>query len=151
MKRLHNRMGLASGSDRWLMSRATSHAAAAGLRLSGERRAKSGHVSAPDPYLCRGPPCPGTLLRPRPLSGGGGWHPPGGLGISPRELRTRTHRGPVFFCVGSDPTVLPRMHYPSSPRGALRSAHMVGSGAALRVTWRCRTGVASLYCRRGYP
>jgi hypothetical protein len=146
-------MGLASGSARWLMSRATSHAAATGLRLSGERRAKSGHVSAPDPCLCRGPPHPGTLLRLGPLSGGGGgtWDSPGGPGMSPWELRTRTHRGPVFLCGSPDTTVFPGMHYPSSPCGTLRPAHVVGSGAALRVTWRCRTGVASLYCRRGYP
>jgi hypothetical protein len=30
--------GLTSGSARWLMSQATSHAAATGLRLSGERK-----------------------------------------------------------------------------------------------------------------
>jgi hypothetical protein len=143
-------MGLTSGSTRWLMSRATSHAAAAGLRLSGERRAKPGHVSAPDPCLCRGPPRPGTLLRSEPRSGGPGIHSGdpacllGSSGLVP-------HRGPVFLCGGPDPTVLPRMYYPSSPRGALMPAHVVGSGAALRVTWRCRTGVASSYCRSGYP
>jgi hypothetical protein len=75
----------------------------------------------------------------------------GGPDMSPRELRTRTHRGPVFLCGDPNPTVLPGMYYPYSPRGALRSAHVVGSGAALGVTWRCRTGAASLYCRRGYP
>jgi hypothetical protein len=85
----------------------------------------------------------GTLLRPGPHSGG--------PGMSPRELRTRTHRGPVFLCGGPDPTVLLGMYYPSSPRGALRPAHVVGSGVALHVTWRCRTGAASSYCRRGYP
>jgi hypothetical protein len=147
-------MGLTSGSTRWLMSRATSHVAAAGFRLSGERRARSGHVSAPDPCLCRGPPRPGTLLRPGPLSGGGGregWDPPGGPGMSPRELRARTHRGPVFLCGGPDPAVHPGMYYPSLPRGALRPAHVVGSGATLRVTWRSRTCATSSYCRRGYP
>jgi hypothetical protein len=127
----------------WLMSRATSHAVAASFRLSWERRARPGHVSAPDPCLCWGPLRPGTLLRPGPHSGG--------PGMSPRELRTRTHRGPVFLCEGPDPTVLPRMYCSSLPRGALRPAHVVGSGAALRVTWRCRTGAASSYCRRGYP
>jgi hypothetical protein len=49
----------------------TSHTAVAGFRLSGECRARPGHVSAPDPCLCRGPPRPGTLLRPEPHSGGG--------------------------------------------------------------------------------
>jgi hypothetical protein len=149
MQRLHNRMGLASGSARWLMSRATSHAAATSLCLSGERRAKSGHVLAPDPCLCRGPPRPGTFLRPGPLSGGT-WDPPGGPDMSPQDLQTRTHRGPVFLCGGPNPTALPGLHYPSSPRGALRPAHVVGSGAALRVTWRSRTCAASSYCRRGY-
>jgi hypothetical protein len=51
------------------------------------------------------------------------------------------HRGPVFLYGGPDPTVLPGMYYPSSPRGALRLAHVVGSGAALRVylevSYRC--------------
>ena len=31
-------IGLTSGSTRWLTSRATSHVAASGLRLSGERK-----------------------------------------------------------------------------------------------------------------
>jgi hypothetical protein len=75
MQRLRNFRGLTSGSARWLMSRATSHAAAAGLRLSGERRARPGHVPTPDPYSYRGPPRPGTLLRPGPYSEGPGAHP----------------------------------------------------------------------------
>jgi hypothetical protein len=143
MQRLHSCMGFTLGSAHWLMSRATSHAAAASFRLSGERRARPGHVSAPDPCLCQGPLRPRTLLRPGPHSGG--------PGMSPRELQTRTHRGPVFLYGGPDPTVLPGMYYPSSPRGAHRPAHVVGSGAALCVTWRCRMGAASSYCRRGYP
>jgi hypothetical protein len=143
MQRLHSRMGLTSGSARWLTLRATSHAAAAGLCLSGERRARPGHVSAPDPYLCRGPLRPGTLPRLGPHSGG--------TGMSLRELRARTYRGPVFLCGGPDPTVLPGTYHPSSPRGAFRPAHVVGSGAALRVTRRCRTGAAPSYCRRRYP
>jgi hypothetical protein len=149
MQRLHIRMGLTSGSARWLMSRATSHAAAAGLPLSGERRAKPGPVLASDPCLCRGPPLPVTLLRPVPHSGGPGAHPGdpacllGSSGLVP-------HRGPVFFCGGPDPVVLPRMYYLSSPRGVLRPAHVVGSGATPHVTWRSRTCAASSYCRRGY-
>jgi hypothetical protein len=117
-------MGLTSGSARWLKLRATSHAAVAGFRLSGECRASPGHVSAPD--LCRGPLRPGSLPRPGPHSGG--------PDMSPRELRAHTHRGLVFLCGGPDLTVLPGTYYPSSPRGALRPAHVVGSGAALRVT-----------------
>jgi hypothetical protein len=119
-------MGLMSGSARWLTLRATSHVAAAGFRLSGEHRASPGHVSALDLCLCRGPLRPGSLPRPGPHSGG--------PDMSPRELRARTHRGPVFLCGGPDPTVLPGMYYPSSPRGALRPAHVVGSDAALGVT-----------------
>jgi hypothetical protein len=109
---------------------ATSHAAAVGFCLSGERRARPGHVSAPDPYLRRGLLRPGTLPRLGPHLGG--------PGMSPQELRVRTHRGPTSLCGGPDPTVFPRTYYPSLPRGALRPAHVVGSGAALRVTWRCR-------------
>jgi hypothetical protein len=121
----------------------TSHAAAAGFRLSGERTARPGHVSAPDLCLCQGPLHPGTLLRPGPHSGG--------PGMSPRELRTCTHRGPVSLYGGPDPTALPGMYYPSSPRGALRPAHVVGSGATPRMTRGCRAGAAPSYHRRGYP
>jgi hypothetical protein len=120
-----------------------SHAAATGFRLSGERRARPGHVSALDPCSCRGPLRLGTLLRPGPHSRG--------PGMSPRELRTRTDRGPVFLCGRPVPRVPPGMYYPSSPRGAHRPAHVVGSSAALCATQRCRTGAASSYCRRGYP
>jgi hypothetical protein len=143
MQRLHSRMGLSPGSARWLTLRATSHAVAVGFCLSGERRAGPGHVSAPDPFLCRGPLCPETLPRLRPRLGG--------PGMSPRELRVHTYRGLVFLYGGPDPTVLPGTYHLSSPRGALRSAHVVGSGAALHVTRRCRTGAAPSYCRRGYP
>jgi hypothetical protein len=143
MQRLHNRMGLTSGLARWLTLRATSHAVAVGFCLSGERRARPGHVLAPDPYLCRGPLHPGTLPRLGPHLGG--------PDMSPRDLRARTYRGLVFLYGAPDPTVLPGTYHPSSPRGAFRPAHVVGSGAALRVTRRCRTGAAPSYCRRGYP
>jgi hypothetical protein len=114
-------MGLALGPARWLMSRATSHAAAAGLHPSEERRAGPGHVSAPD--------------LPRDLA----------------KVRTCTYRGPVSLCGGPDPVVHPGMYYLSLPRGALRPTYAVGSGAILRVAWRCHTGAVSSYCRRGYP
>jgi hypothetical protein len=67
------------------------------------------------------------------------------------ELRSCTYRGPVSLYGGPDPTMHPGMYYLSLPRGALRPAHVVGLGAILRVAWRCRTGAASSYCRRGYP
>jgi hypothetical protein len=143
MQRLHSRMSLSSGLTRWLTLRATSHTATTGFCLSGERRARPGHVSAPDPCLCRGPLRPGTLPRFGPHLGK--------PDVSPWELRARTYRGPVFLCGGPDPTVLPGTYHPSLPRGALRPAHVVGLGAALRVTRRCRTGAAPSYCRRGYP
>jgi hypothetical protein len=63
-------MSLVPGSARWLMSRATSHAATVGLRLSGKRRARPGHVPALDPYSYRGLPRPGTPPRPGPYSVG---------------------------------------------------------------------------------
>jgi hypothetical protein len=67
------------------------------------------------------------------------------------ELQTCTHRGPVSYCGGPDPVIHPGMYNLSLPRGAFRPAHVVGSGAILRVAWRCRTGAASSCCRRGYP
>jgi hypothetical protein len=63
-------MGLTSGSTHWLMSRASSQAAAAGLRLGRKSHSRGGHVSAPDPYLCRGLPGPGALPGPSPYSKG---------------------------------------------------------------------------------
>jgi hypothetical protein len=136
-------MGLTSGTARRLMSRATSHAAAAGLCMSGERRAGLGRVSAPDPYSSLGPPCPGTLLKSGPYSEG--------PDMPSWELRTCTYRGPASLCGGPDPVVHPGTYYLSLPRGALRSTYAVGSGSVLHVAWRCRTGAASSYCRRGYP
>jgi hypothetical protein len=88
-------MGLTSGTARWLISRATSHVAAAGLCLSGECRAEPRRVSAPDPYSSRGPSRPGILLRPGPYSEG--------PDMPSWELRTYTYRGPVSLCGGLDP------------------------------------------------
>jgi hypothetical protein len=45
----------------------------------------------------------------------------------------------------------PEVYYLSLPRGAPRPAHVVGSGAVLRVARRRHTSTASLYCSRGYP
>jgi hypothetical protein len=142
MQGLRGSMGLTSGSAHWLMSRATSHAAAAGLRLSGERRARPGHVSAPDPYSCRGPPHPRTLPRPGPYSEGPGAHPRDPTCLL-WELRTCTYRGPVSLCGGPEPTMHPRMYYLSLPHGAFKPTHVVGSGVVLRVAWRCHTGATS--------
>jgi hypothetical protein len=104
-------MGLSSGSTRWLMSRATIHTAAASLRLSRKRRARPGHVPAPDPYSCRGPPRTGTLPRPGPYSKGPGAYPrdpacllgSSGLvrtGVRCPSVEVRTHRctlGSIIF------------------------------------------------------
>jgi hypothetical protein len=93
------------------LSRATSHAAAAGLRLSGKRRARAGHVPAPDPYSCRGPPGPGTLPRPGPYSEGPGAYPrdpacplgsskPVRTGVRCPSVEVRTYRctlGSIIF------------------------------------------------------
>jgi hypothetical protein len=59
-----------SGSAHWLMSRASSQAAAAGLRLGRKSHSRGGHVSAPDPYSCRGLPGPGALPGPGPYPEG---------------------------------------------------------------------------------
>jgi hypothetical protein len=142
-------MGLSSSSAHWLMSRATSHAAAASLCLSGKRRARSGHVPAPDPYSCRGPPRPGILPRSGPYSEGPGAYPrdpacPLGssglvrIGVRCPSMEVRTHRctlGSIIF-----PCHVVALDLP-----------MWWGGAALRVAWRCRTGATPSYCRRGYP
>jgi hypothetical protein len=67
------------------------------------------------------------------------------------ELRTCRYRGPVSLYGGPDPMMHLGMYYLSLPRGALRPAHVVGSGVDLRVAWRRRTCTSSSYCRRGYP
>jgi hypothetical protein len=75
MQRPRDFRGHTSRSARWLMSRATSHTAGAGLLLSGERRARPRHVPAPDPYSCRGSPRPGALPWSGPYSKGPEAHP----------------------------------------------------------------------------
>jgi hypothetical protein len=60
------------------------------------------------------------------------------------ELRTCTSRGPMSLCGGPDPMMHPGAYYLSLPRGALRPAHVVGSGAVLRVARRRRTCTTSL-------
>jgi hypothetical protein len=139
---MHGFMGLTSGLAHWLMSRATSHTATAGLRLSGKCRARPGHMPAPDPYSCQGPPCPGTLLRFGPYLEGPGALPRDPVCLLGSSL-TCTYRGPVSFCGGPDPTMHTGMCYLSLPYGALRPAHVVGLGAILRVAWRCHTAAAS--------
>jgi hypothetical protein len=127
------------------MSRATSHAAAAGLRLSWERRARPGHVPAPDPHSCQGSFRPETLLWPGPYS-----ERPEPVGMPSWKFRTASegsgcaYRGPVFLCGGPDLMMHPGVHYLSLPRGAPRPAHVVGSGTVLRVARRCCTCTASL-------
>ena len=103
------------------MSRATRHVAAAGLRLSGKRGARPGHVPAPDPYPCRGPPRPGTLPRPGSYSEGPGAYPrdpasplgSSGLvhtGVWCPSVEVRTHRctlGSIVFPCHVVPLDLP--------------------------------------------
>jgi hypothetical protein len=142
-------MGLTSGSTHWLMSRASSQVTAAGLRLGRKSHSRGGHVSAPDPYSCRGLPGLGALLGPGPYSKGpraylrGLTCPLGGFGPVSTGVR-RPFGGPDLS-----------MHlgefYLSLPHGAPNPAHAVGSGAASRVTGGCCTGAASSYCRKGYP
>jgi hypothetical protein len=68
-------LGLTSGSAHWLMSRASSQVAEAGLRLGRKSHSRGGHVSAPDPYSCRGLPGPGAQPGPSPYSKGPGAYP----------------------------------------------------------------------------
>ena len=101
-----------------------------------------------EPSLASGSPSSQGLAKARTLLGG---TPREGPDMSSWELRTRTYRGPVSLCGGPDPSMHPGKYYLSLPRGGPRPAHVVGSGAALRVAWRCRMGVAPSYYRRGYP
>jgi hypothetical protein len=117
---------------------------------SGERRARPGHVPAPDPYLCHGLSRPGTLLTLGPYSEWD-WVPPKGSDVPSWGPWTCTYRGPVSSCGGPDPTMSTGMHYLSLPRGDLGPAHVAWLGAILRVALRYCTGAASSCCRRGYP
>jgi hypothetical protein len=64
------------------------------------------------------------------------------------ELQTRSYKGPMevrtYQCTPGS------LIFPCHVV-LLALTHVVGSGAAPRVTWGCRTGAASSYCRRGYP
>jgi hypothetical protein len=82
---------------------------------------------------------------------GGTWGLPKGPGMPSWEPRTCMHRGSVFYYGGPVPMMHPGMYYLPLSRGAFRPAHVVGSGAILRVTWRRCTCTAPSYCRRGYP
>jgi hypothetical protein len=65
---------------------------------------------------------------------GGTWGLPKGPVMPYWEPRTCMHRGPVPYCGGPDPMMHPGIYYLPLPRGAFRPAHVVGSGAVLRVT-----------------
>jgi hypothetical protein len=90
----------AAGSAGWLMSWATSHATAAGLRLSGEPSASPGHVPAPDPFQGRVQVFPApesrdlVVICPDPTRKG-----PGSLS----EVRPSCTGSGAFHIAGSDP------------------------------------------------
>jgi hypothetical protein len=141
--------GLTSGPARWLMSRATSHMAAAGLCLSKERR--QGLDTCQHRTLTHA----GVLLVLRSCQG---------PDLTRRDLGpTRGTRHaflgtPDLYVQGfgvlllrSDPMMHPGMYHLSLPRGALGPAYVAGSGAVLHVAWKRRTCTTSSYYRRGYP
>jgi hypothetical protein len=117
---------------------------------SRKRRARPGHVPAPDPPSCQGPSRPGSLLMPGPPLEGD-WGLSKGPGMPSWGLWTCTYRGPVSFCGGPDPTVKIGMRYLSLPRGALGPAHVVGLGVIPHVAMRCCTDAAPSCCRKRYP
>jgi hypothetical protein len=142
-------MGLTSGSAHWLISRASSQAVAAGLRLGRKSHSRSGHVSAPDPYSCRGPPGPGALPGSGPYSKGPGAYPRGltcPLGSSgPVSIGVRRPFGGPDLSMHLGSFIFPcHAVLPTLPMRA-------GSGAASRAIGGCRMGAASSYCRRGTP
>jgi hypothetical protein len=113
-------MGLTSGSAHWLMSRASSQAAAAGLRLGRKSHSRGGHVSAPDPYSCRGLPGPGALPGPSPYSEGPRAYPsdpacplgssgPVSIGIRCPSAEVRTYRCTLGSFIFPGHAVLPTL------------------------------------------
>jgi hypothetical protein len=126
MQRLHGFMGLTPSSAHWLMSRASSHAAVAGLRLSGKRRARPGHVPALNPYSCRGP---GAHQRdPTCLLGSSGLVR---TGVRCPSMEVRTQRcilGCIIFPCHVEPLDLPIwwgwVPFSVWPRGVVRVQHL---------------------------
>ena len=138
MLRSNSCMGLTLGSAHWLMSRASSQAAAAGLRLGRKSHSRGGHVSAPDPYSCRGLPGLGALPGPSPYPEGSGAYSrdptcplgsagPVSTGVRRPSAEVRTYRGTlgslIFPCHAVLPT-LPmrwgRVLLPVRPWGVVR-------------------------------
>jgi hypothetical protein len=135
-------MGLTSGSTHWLMSRASSQTAAAGLRLGRKSYSRGGHVSAPDPYSCRGLPGPGALPGPGPYSEGPGAYPrdtacplgssgPVSTGVRCPFAEVRTYRCTLGSFVFPWHAVLPtltmrwcRVLLPVRPGGVVRVRHL---------------------------
>ena len=76
------------------------------------------------------------------------WGLPEGPGMPSWELRTRSHRGPVE--VRTYQCKMESLIFPCHVV-LLALPHVVGLGAAPRVTRGCHTGAASPYYRRGYP
>jgi hypothetical protein len=143
-------MGLTSGPARWLMSRATSHAVAAGLCPERGAQGRAWTRVSTGPLLKPGSSLSRDLAKARTLLGGT-WGLPEGPDMPSWELRACTHRGLASYCGDPDPMMHPGMYYLSLPRGAFRPAHAVGSGAVLHVTWGRRTCKVPSHCRRGYP
>jgi hypothetical protein len=128
------------------MSQATSHVAAAGLRLSGKHKARARHVSALDPYSCRGPPGLGTLPRPGPY--------PGDLGLT-RGTRHTLLGAPDPFVQGSGGgpglSVHPGESYLSLPRGAPSPAPCGGVGCSSPCDQGVSYGCSVFILQKGVP
>jgi hypothetical protein len=130
------------------MSRATSHAAAAGLFLSGERGARPGHVSSLDPFqgrvrVFRAPkPRDPTVISPDPIRTG-----PGSIS----EVRlTRTGSG-AFHAVGLDPLCVSRACPFPWPRGDPRATDAARRRTVLHAAIDFSAGSAPSPCNKGYP
>jgi hypothetical protein len=138
MLRSNGCTGSTSGSAHWLMSRASSQTAAAGLRLGRKSHSRDGHVPAPDPYSCQGLPGLGALPGPGPYPEGSGAYPrdptcplgsarPVSIGVRRPSAEVRAYRGTlgslIFPCHAVLPT-LPmrwgRVLLPVRPGGVAR-------------------------------
>jgi hypothetical protein len=137
-------VGLCHGPQATRQQRVSAYAGSVGQSLDTCQHRTLTHVGVPSvPGPCCGPDLTRRGLGPVGMPSWEFWTASEGPGCA--------YRGPVFLYGGPDLMMHPGVHYLSLPHGAHRLAHVVGSGAILRVAKSRRTCTTSLYCSRGYP